>query len=299
MMRSLIAAGTVLVVASSVAIAQQDDRQRRPPTHADVSYGPHERHRLDLWLAESDEPTPLVIYIHGGGFRGGSKSGISQRTIRELMDAGISVASFEYRLLADAKLPAAHEDCRRALQFVRSKAGEWNIDPERIGAYGGSAGAQLCMWLAFHDDMARLDDDDEVARQSTRLKCVATTGGQTTMEFAWWKAHIPGYTKPHRPSEEYFGDVDAARLAEVISDISALSLISADDPPIWMSYRMQPDDPLPADASRVQGWKVHHVKFGVGLQEAADNLGVEAHLNHPGHKSRYPSLEQFLIDQLK
>ena len=98
----------------------------------------------------SEKPTPVVVYIHGGGFRGGSKQRINVKTLRGLLEAGISVVAFHYRFVQHAPLPAAHHDCRRALQLLRSKADEWNLDPERVGAFGGSAGAQLCMHLAFH-----------------------------------------------------------------------------------------------------------------------------------------------------
>ncbi len=137
----------------------------RAPTRADVSYGPHERNVLDFWQAEASAPAPLVIYIHGGGFRGGDKSSLNAATREQLLEAGISVAALHYRLIGDAPLPAAHHDCRRALQFLRSQAEAWNIDPTRIGAFGGSAGAQLCMYLGFHDDMADPDSEDPLAQR--------------------------------------------------------------------------------------------------------------------------------------
>jgi acetyl esterase/lipase len=166
-------------------MCQGQDRAKPAPTHKDVTYGPHERNVLDFWRAESAAPAPLVVYIHGGGFRGGSKDGVSSRILRELLAAGISVAAINYRLVQHKRLPAAHFDARRALQFLRSKAKEWNIDKTRTGAFGASAGAQICMWLAFHDEMADPGSPDPLARESTRLSCVATRGGQTTMDFDW------------------------------------------------------------------------------------------------------------------
>ena len=272
--------------------------QLRPPTHADVKYGSHERNVLDFYQAESDKPTPLVVYIHGGGFRGGSKRSLNAGTLRELLDAGISVAAIQYRLVSDKPLPAAHHDSLRALQFIRSKAKQWNIDKTRVGAFGGSAGAQICMWLAFHDEMAEPSSRDPVQRESSRLTCVATSGGQTTMDFNWWMRWIPEYAKPHRDRTEVFGDVTDKELHKVIRDISALSLITSDDPPIFMSYSMKPDDPVPADSSRSQGWKVHHVMFGVKLKEKMDKLGVEADLKYPGAQTTYRSNAGFFITKL-
>ncbi len=147
-------------------------------TAADVPYGTHPKQVLDFYKAQSSTPTPLVFYIHGGGWTAGSKAGIGN--LAECLKAGISVVSIEYRFIADAEqdgvkppVRAPLHDAARALQFVRSKAAEWNIDKMRIGASGGSAGACSSLWLAFHDDLADPKSDDPIARESTRLLCAA------------------------------------------------------------------------------------------------------------------------------
>ena len=287
-------------LAAARPIVRGRPRAPKPtPTHADVKYGPHERNVLDFWRAKSNGPAPLVVYIHGGGFRGGSKGSLNTRTLRELLGAGISVAAIHYRLVPKDPLPAAHHDSRRALQFLRSKAKEWNVDRAKVGAFGGSAGAQLCMYLAFHDDMAVPDSAHPIARESTRLHSVATSGGQTTMDFAWWKRMIPGYDSSHRDPRELYGDLPEEKRAALVEEISALSLISSDDPPIFMSYGMKPDDPVPTDPGRARGWKVHHVMFGVKLKEAMERLGIEADLKYPGATTTYPSNAKFFIARLR
>ena len=288
--------GALARLARGARLRNQDAKPR--PTHADLAYGPDARNVLDVWLASSEKPTPVVLYIHGGGFRGGSKRSIGAGTLKQLLGAGISVVAVEYRLVPNHPLPAAHHDCRRAIQFVRAKAEEWNIDKTRAGAFGGSAGAQLCMWLAFHDDMADPDAHDPIVRESTRLSCVATNGGQTTMEREWWLKRVPGYGTSHRDPVELYGKKTDEQIREVVADISALSLISADDPPIHMQYGQKPDDPVPDDPQKARGWKIHHVVFGVELKRAMDKLGVEANLQYPGAKTRYGSREHFLIEKL-
>jgi hypothetical protein len=269
------------------------------PTLADVKYGPHTRNILDFYKALSDKPTPVVLFIHGGGFRGGSKKKVNQGTLKDILSAGISVAAIEYRFVTDKPLPAAHHDSLRALQFIRSKADQWNIDKKRVGAFGGSAGAQICMWLAFHDEMADPQNSDPLKRESSRLTCVMTSGGQTTMDMDWWKKWVPGYEKPHRSRTEIVGDVTDEKLKEIVKDISALSLITSDDPPIFMSYGMKPDAPIPSDPKRARGWKVHHVIFGIKLKEKMDRLGIEADLKYPGARTKYRSPAAFLIAKLK
>lgn len=123
-------------------------------TYDDISYGEHPNQVIDFWKAEVNGPAPLVIYIHGGGFKGGAHEKVSGVKIQHYLDTGIHHASIEYRLTEHAPLPAAHEDAVRALQFICSKAGEWGVDKSRIAAYGGSAGAQLVAYLAWHDDFA-------------------------------------------------------------------------------------------------------------------------------------------------
>ena len=293
---SVVSVIAVAPLATSECLAQGKDKPSS--TFRNVSYGPHERNVLDVWQAQSDQPTPLVVYIHGGGFRNGSKDSINADMLQALLNAKISVAALNYRLIGQAPLPAAHYDCRRALQFLRSKSEEWRLDKTRVGAFGGSAGAQLCMYLAFHDEMAKPGSDDPVERESTRLTCIATNGGQTTMDVDWWKKHIPDYTAPHRDFLEVFGAKTQDEFQQMVSDVSALSLITKDDPPIFMSYIMPPDESVPSNPEQARRWKVHHVVFGIELKKRMDALGIEADLEYPGATTIYRSPAEFFIAKL-
>ena len=285
----------VCVVSSGTAICYSQSSQqtsRLTPTTADFAYGDHERQVLDFYRAESSSPTPLVLFIHGGGFTGGNKRGINQQILNQLLEVGISVAAINYRLAGQAPLPAAHHDVQRALQTLRTKAREWNFDKDQVGAFGGSAGAQLCMWLAYHDDFADPASNDPIARESTRLSAVAPLNGQTTMDFAWWFENIPGYERPQRNPAAIFGTDDRARLAAITKELSPVSLVSADDPPTYMRYGMAPGDPVP-EGDRARGWKVHHVNFGLLLKERLDAVGVEADLSYPGSGPEYSTVAEF------
>jgi hypothetical protein len=281
-----------------------------------VKYGDHERNVFDIWLAERKKPTPLAIYIHGGGFRAGSKEKLSKEVLNGLLKAGISVASINYRYAsADAPLPSSHHDARRALQFMRSKSKEWNLDKSRVAAFGGSAGAQICMWLAYSDDMAKPKSKDPIERESTRLTCVATTGGQTTLDVNFWQDKIATLLGPKTdagslfPSLGNIKDPQKARIVrwgattvqeanEIASRHSALSIVSKDDPPIFMSYGMPPTAKPPTNKTRVRGWLVHHVNLGIALKEKTDDLKLEAHLKYPGAELKYPSQVEFFVDKL-
>ncbi|MFN7706404.1 MAG: family 16 glycoside hydrolase, partial [bacterium] len=165
------------------------EKQLPNPTYYDVAYGPHPKQVMHFWKAESSQPTPLLYFIHGGGWmNGGRMSGLSNM-LSTLLDAGISVASVEYRFIpeatADGVIPPVKGplyDAARGLQFIRSKAAEWNIDKNRIAASGGSAGACSSLWLAFHADLADPKSKDPIARESTRLFCAAVNGAQTSLD---------------------------------------------------------------------------------------------------------------------
>ena len=124
------------------------------PTLADVSYGDHPSMKLDFWQAESETPTPLFVWIHGGGFRSGDKTPCNPALLDAFLKSGVSVASINYRLTDIGPYPMQMNDSARAIQFLRSKSNKWNIDPTRVAAGGGSAGSGISQWLAFHDDLA-------------------------------------------------------------------------------------------------------------------------------------------------
>lgn len=287
---------TLLLLIGNWSAAQTGDRPI--PDLVNVPYGTHERNVFDIWFADTTNTTPLAIYIHGGGFVSGSKEKLNSAALRELLESGISVASINYRFLSHAPLPAAHHDALRALQFIRSKAEAWKIDKTKIAAFGASAGAQLSMWLAFSDEMADPDATDPVERESSRLYCVASSAGQTTMNIDFWKEWIPGFQKLHYTKEQLYGNITEEEYLKRIEAISALSIVSDDDPSIFMNYNMKPDDPVPSDPKKGRGWKIHHVIFGIKLKEKMDELGVEADLKYPDADSKYKSNVAFLKAKL-
>src|SRR5437868_13372808 len=107
--------------AQEKAKGKTKSRQAPTPDFANVHYGPHERNVLDLWKAKSDKPTPLVVYIHGGGFRAGSKETISPGLLT-LLDKGISVMAINYRFSPEVTFPAHYMDSARAIQYARAHA---------------------------------------------------------------------------------------------------------------------------------------------------------------------------------
>ena len=204
MRHSLLALSLLLLPGLLLAQADKKDKKKDPParpepTVANYAYGTEsERQKFDFWQAKSDKPTPVVLLIHGGGWVNGDKSSYGANAIEPYLKAGISVAAVNYRFIAQAMeqkveppVKAPLHDAARALQTIRSKAKEWNIDPQRIGATGGSAGACTSLWLALHDDLADPKSSDPIARESSRLTCAAVSGAQTSLDPKELREWIP------------------------------------------------------------------------------------------------------------
>ena len=170
--------------ATSQTINEQNTPPKppRPPTIEKVQYGPFEQNDLDLYIAKSDKPTPLVLHFFGGAWVVGNKNAISPFLLDACAEAGITVASINYRYSTQAIYPGPFLDGARALQFLRLHAKEYNLNPAAVASTGGSAGADISLWLGFHDDLADPASDDPVKRQSTRISCVGAGSAQTVFD---------------------------------------------------------------------------------------------------------------------
>ena len=156
----------------------------------DIPYVPggHELQRLDLYLPEADKSArPLVIWVHGGGWNSGSKDGC---TARWLVEYGYAVASINYRLSTHAIYPAQIEDCKSAIRFLRAHASEYGIKPDRIGAWGASAGGHLVALLGTTGDIRDFDTGTNLD-QSSKVQCVVDWFGPT--DFLHWGSAIPDW----------------------------------------------------------------------------------------------------------
>jgi acetyl esterase/lipase len=278
------------------------------PTHANVAYGPHERNKIDLYLVESKTPTPLVLYIHGGGFRGGDKSSVSPGEIRAFQREGWSVAAINYRFTNVLPAPGQYLDCGRALQFLRHHAQEYNLDPRLVASTGGSAGAGTSLWLAFHDDLADPKSGDPIARESSRLTCAAVNGAQTSLdpkELREWIAnsiyggHAFGFAAEGRSRDQEFELLIANRekVLPWIKEYSPIELVTGDDPPIYLDY---PNQRVPPVIGQKEADPTHSAIYGVKLLEKLKSAGVEGVLSYPGHEDqKYGSITKFLIAKLQ
>jgi hypothetical protein len=263
------------MVSAGVSVAQD-----RRPTHENVKYGPYARNVMDVWLAKSDRPAPVLVSIHGGGFAKGDKS-VSPDLLRRCLDAGVSVVAITYRFSNEAVAPAQFLDSARAIQFIRYKAKEWNLDPGRMAATGSSAGAGLSLWLGFHDDLADLKSEDPVLRQSTRLTCMSVFNGQTSYDPRFIRDLFPGTDTYKHPRLAQLFKVDLDKLDALPQEkyklfelVSPINHLTKDDAPAQLIYASNLDAPI-----KNQGIGIHHPKFGQVLKGRMDKLGIECQVH--------------------
>ena len=299
---AFVVASVALLAPSAWAQKGKEPPKRPTPTAADFVYGhDSERQKFDFWQAKSDRPTPLVLLIHGGGWMGGDKTGYGTGAIQPFLDAGISVASINYRFIPQAMeqkveppVKACLHDAARALQTLRSKANEWNLDPKRVGATGGSAGACTSLWLALHDDLADPQASDPIARQSSRLSAAAVNGAQTSLDpkelrewipNAIYGGHAFGFAEKGRSRPEEFELLLANRdkVLPWIKEYSPIELVTSDDPPIYLDY---PNQKAPPKVGQHEADPTHSAMYGVKLAEKLKAAGIEVVVSYPGARMK-------------
>lgn len=276
-----------LIALLAVNVIAQDDAPKNQPAKpapgiANGKYGPLERNVFDLWVPKSKKPTPLVVYIHGGGFVNGDKDKLSANILKRLLDSGIAVMAINYSLLPDHVYPQHYLDSARAIQFARYNAKEWNIDKTKIAATGSSAGGLTSLWIGFHDDLADPANADPVLRESTRLSSMAVWSAQTTLEPEIVASRVGPATLKHSfYTGKFFGVKSSAmatpKFQEMTREASPLHHLTKDDPAVWMFYSVaqkpQTDETTVSDA-------IHHPNFGVVLCEEMKKLKIECKQRH-------------------
>lgn len=301
-MKTVLQMVLVLIVTANCPLTLAEDSSP-PPTHANVSYGPHAANVLDIWIAEGDTPRPLHVYIHGGGWTSGDKfrRGDPQNN---WLRHGISYAAINYRHTPQHPLPAPVHDAARAIQFLRSRADEWNLDKEKIVLSGGSAGACTSMWLLCHDDLADPQSADSVLRESSRVAGAAVSAGQTSIDPKQIEPWLGPMVLQHRMINMAVGEttIQAAleqydRYRPLYLEFSPINHVTADDPPLFMTYGG--DMTLP---SKNAGHGIHHPVYGLKMKEVADKAGMECHLligdGTVSKSDRYRNADEFLLDVL-
>jgi acetyl esterase/lipase len=195
---------------------------------------------MDVFIPKhrSQVPTPAVLWIHGGGWDQGDKNGHSGAAF--LANGGFVAATLTYRLSGDSPFPAAIEDCKCAIRFLRANATKYGIDPDRIGVAGSSAGGHLAELVATTDQSAGLDGDGGWQNMSSKVQAAASYFGVSdlTMQF-------PGDTG--QVIVKFFRGTEKEK-PELYRKASPIFYVTKDDPPLLLVHG-EKDDGVPFDQS--------------------------------------------------
>ncbi|MGK7397388.1 MAG: alpha/beta hydrolase [Candidatus Cyclobacteriaceae bacterium M3_2C_046] len=281
------------VIPFEMTLVKSEDEKRSPELRG-LRYGPHWKHAIDIYYPRQkpEKPMAAIVFIHGGGWSALDKAARG-KDAQWYNDHGLAYISINYRYVSmheehpavEPPVAASLLDAARAVQLIRYKAETLNIDPDRLGFTGGSAGGATCTWLALHDDLAHPNHPDPVARMSTKPGCTVPVQAQTSIDPRLMKQWIPGITygahaffdRSILPSEDrerfQFFLNRRKEILPWIEEFSPYRHASADDPPILLNYLMRKNT-IPSED---KGHATHHPRFGAELHEKLKALQVESH----------------------
>jgi acetyl esterase/lipase len=255
------AAAAVLAAALAAAWAYHAwaAAPKRPPRplpenvqkQSDVEYGKGGGRalRMDIFrpVAKPPKPMPVLVWIHGGAWRAGTKDSIPGLAL-QLAAEGWLCASIEYRLSQEAIFPAQIEDAKCAIRFLRAHAKEFQIDPDRIGVWGSSAGGHLVAMLGTTGDVKDLEGSGGWADQSSRVQAVVDFFGPSDLMQMGNGPRI-------RHMEE--GSPESLLIGATVKDnpekaarASPVTYVTKDDPPVLIMHGDQ-DDTVPIGQSEL------------------------------------------------
>jgi len=218
--------------------------------------GGHERNRLDLYLPErATGPLPLIVWIHGGAWLGGSKEGCPAVPFTA---KGYAVASINYRLSQHAVFPAQIEDCKAAIRWLRADAAKYSLDPDHIGVWGASAGGHLVALLGTTGNVKELEGSGGALDQSSRVQCVVDWFGPTDL-----LTMSGSHDNPSSPEARLIGG-PAQENKEKARKASPVTYVGKDAAPFLIMHGDQ-DNTVPPSQSKE-------------LAEALEKAGVEVKL---------------------
>lgn len=200
--------------------------------------GPSKGWRLDLAMKKSPpgKPRPAIVVIHGGGWLEGDKSSFASRrhgvpgNIEDFAELGFVAVTINYRLSGEAPFPAALEDCKCAVRWLRAHAGEYNLDPKRIVAYGNSAGGHLALLLGMIGKDAGLEGDGPHQEQSSLVQAVVSDSGPLDL----LQQHRHGTLR--RAVELFLGGPPEGGRSALYKQASPVHQITARTPPLLLIY---------------------------------------------------------------
>jgi acetyl esterase/lipase len=201
---------------------------------------------LDVYTPKDkgNGPFPAVMYVHGGGWTGGDKSGGAGMTeTPELLSRGFVVIAINYRLAPKYTVPSQVEDVKYAIRYVKSNSRELNIDAERLGLIGGSAGGHLVSLMGVTGPEDGLEGDFDLPVKSSRVRAVVDMFGPADLD------GIPEGKAKGTVAQAFGVNVDDPGARELLRKYSPVTYATADDPPFLILHGDK-DEVVPLDQSQ-------------------------------------------------
>ena len=226
LVRSLVVAWLILAtLETSATSAVGDDAATGSRVLKDLAYVEqgHERQRLDLYLPlAGDRPVPVIVWVHGGGWAGGSKA---RTPASRMVQSGFAVAAINYRLSQHAVFPAQIHDCKAAIRWLRAHAAEYRLDTRHIGVWGSSAGGHLVALMGTSNGVADLEGTLGNPEQSSDVQAVVDWFGPTDFLTVG----------PKETRTNLLGG-DPLQIPEQAKRASPIHYVSKDDPPFLVMH---------------------------------------------------------------
>jgi acetyl esterase/lipase len=240
---------------------------------ADLAYGEDPLQVLDLYRPDTDEPVPVVLYLHGGGWQVGDKRADAKERLERLATYGIAVASANYRLVPGATYPAQVHDAKRAVAWLREHGGELGLTTRRIGIWGASAGGYLATMLGVTNDDAALADG--LDPKQCRVDAVVDWFGQSDLRSNSTRSWLEKEVLNPPFEQAFLGLDDPAQDIELVRGASPLLRIGAGAPPFLIVH---------GDRDRItpisESVALHDALVRAGAESTFVTLGGAGHESH-------------------
>lgn len=299
-MRRTVAAALIIISLTNYGIGQEDQAAKqknhlRVPSgvamQRDVVYGKGGDRDLTMHVLtpkeRSQQPSPVFVWIHGGGWQAGSKDGgiyVASQFVRK----GFVGATIEYRLTDEAPFPAQIEDCKCAIRYLRAHAKEFNIDPDRIAVGGASAGGHLAALVGTSGGVDDLEGSGGWQDQSSRVQAVVDLYGPTDFELFVTTKGYETHDRDGSPESKLLGGGKVLANKAGIRRVNPITYVDQDDPPFLIIHGgKDPTVPLNQSQALHKALSEAHVD---------SKLHIIARAKHGGSEFREPEIRSMQVD---
>jgi acetyl esterase/lipase len=266
--------GLLSLIAVGPSVSQS---HAQGPTHRDVEYAKvgDRSLRLDFYLpqVDDDSKSPLVVWVHGGAWRAGSKDSVP---VKHWLEDGLAIASVDYRLSGEAKFPAQIHDIKAAIRFLRATSDLYRVDPNRFFVAGSSAGGHLAALVGVSNGVHQLEGAvGEHPSSSSDVQAAVSFYGASNLQTILAQSTEHGLSVRVPALQLLLGGQpntkpDLARLA------SPVTHVDASDPPLWLIHGdADPQMPMEQSLELEAAYRKHDLPVQFDVIKGGKHGGAE------------------------